>query len=78
LLAESDDTGASEIELDATVEGQELEIAFNVKFLQDALDAISARNTVIETNAHNTPGLIRPAGEEGYLYVLMPMHVDGR
>jgi DNA polymerase-3 subunit beta len=78
LLAESDDTGASEIELDATVEGPELEIAFNVKFLQDALDAISARNTVIETNAHNTPGLIRPAGEEGYLYVLMPMHVDGR
>lgn len=59
LLAESDETGASEIELDATVEGQELEIAFNVKFLQDGLGAINTRNVIIETNAHNTPAVIR-------------------
>jgi DNA polymerase-3 subunit beta len=78
LLAESNETGASEIELDATVEGQELEIAFNVKFLQDALDAVSTKNVVVETNSHNTPAVIRPAGEEDYLYVLMPMHIDGK
>jgi len=78
LLAESDETGASEIELDATVEGQELEIAFNVKFLQDALEAISTRDVVIETNAHNMPAAIRPIGEEDYLYILMPMHMDGK
>ncbi len=78
LLAESDETGASEIELEATVEGQELEIAFNVKFLQDALEAISTRDVVIETNAHNMPAMIRPAGVEDYLYVLMPMHMDGK
>jgi DNA polymerase-3 subunit beta len=86
LLSESDETGASEIELDATVEGQELEIAFNVKFLQDGLEAISTRNVGIETNAHNTPAIIRsadreasPSGEEeGFLYVLMPMHIDGK
>ena len=86
LLSESDETGASEIELDATVEGKELEIAFNVKFLQDGLEAISTGNVVIEINAHNTPAIIRPADreaspleeEEGFLYVLMPMHIDGK
>jgi DNA polymerase III subunit beta len=86
LLAESDETGTSEIEIDATIEGQELEIAFNVKFLQDGLEAISTRNVVIETNAHNTPAAIRSTGreasrsegEEEYLYVLMPMHIDGK
>ncbi len=78
LLTESDETGASEIELEATVEGQELEIAFNVKFLQDGLEAISNRNVVIEINAHNTPAIIRSAEEEGFLYVLMPMHIDGK
>ena len=86
LLAETDETGTSEIELDATVEGQELEIAFNVKFLQDGLEAISTKNVVIETNAHNTPAAIRSTGreaspsggEEDYLYVLMPMHIDGK
>jgi DNA polymerase III subunit beta len=78
LLAHSDETGASEIELEATGEGPELEIAFNVKFLQDGLEAISSGNVVIETNAHNTPAAIRSAREEGFLYVLMPMHMDGK
>jgi DNA polymerase III subunit beta len=78
LLAESDETGTSEIEIGATVEGQELEIAFNVKFLQDGLETISTKNVVIEANAHNTPAAIRPTGEEEYLYVLMPMHIDGK
>lgn len=87
LLAASAETGESEIELDATVEGQELEIAFNVKFLQDALEAISTKRVVIETNAHNTPATIRPAGRKAspqgeeqaaYRYVLMPTHIDER
>ena len=78
LLAEIDETGTSEIEIGATVEGQELEIAFTVKFLQDGLETISTKNVVIEANAHNTPAAIRPTGEEEYLYVLMPMHIDGK
>jgi DNA polymerase-3 subunit beta len=78
LLAESDETGASEIELDATVEGQELEIAFNVKFLQDGLEAITTKKVTIEANAHNTPAVLHSTGDEENLYVLMPMHIDGR
>jgi DNA polymerase-3 subunit beta len=79
LLAASDGTGESEIELTATVQGQELEIAFNVKFLQDSLEAISTKNIAIETNEHNTPASIRPVGEqEGFQHVLMPMHIDGK
>lgn len=78
VLAESGDTGKSEVELPATITGPEITIAFNVKFLQDGLEAVHAKNVVIETNAHNTPAVIRPAGEEEYLYILMPMHVDGK
>jgi len=77
LLSASAETGESEIELNATVEGQELEIAFNVKFLQDVLETISTKCVVIETNTHKTPATIRPAGEQdAYRYVLMPMHID--
>jgi DNA polymerase-3 subunit beta len=86
LLAESDETGASEIELDAMIEGKELEIAFNVKFLQDGLEAITTKKVTIEANAHNTPATIWPIGDEAsslgekedYLYILMPMHIDER
>ena len=78
VLAESGDTGESEVELPATITGPEMTIAFNVKFLQDGLEAIRTKNVVIETNTHNTPAVIRPVGEEEYLYILMPMHVDGK
>jgi len=78
VLAESGDTGESEVELPATITGPEMTIAFNVKFLQDGLEAIRTKNVGIETNTHNTPAVIRPAGEEEYLYILMPMHVDGK
>jgi len=77
VLAESGDTGKSEVELPATIIGLEMTIAFNVKFLQDGLEAVRTKNVVIETNAHNTPAVIRPAGEDEYQYILMPMHVDG-
>ncbi len=58
LLAESNETGTSGIELETMVEGRELEIAFNVKFLQDGLETITTKNVVIEANAHNTPAVI--------------------
>jgi DNA polymerase-3 subunit beta len=77
LLAQSEAAGTSEIELDAEVEGLEMEIAFNVKYLQEGLEAIGAGRVVIETNAPNTPAVIRRAGEGGFTYVLMPMHLEG-
>jgi DNA polymerase III sliding clamp (beta) subunit (PCNA family) len=54
--------------------------------LQDGLETISTKNVVIEASTHNTPAAIRPTGgeaspsggEEEYLYVLMPMHMDGK
>ena len=76
LSAESDETGASEIELAATVEGQPLEIAFNVKYLLDGLEVLPGGDVIIETNAFNTPAKIRSDREEDYYYILMPMHID--
>ena len=31
-----------------------------------------------QNTGDNTPAVIRPAGKEEYLYILMPMHVDGK
>ena len=75
ISAQSEETGSSEVTLDATVEGPALVIAFNVRFLREALDVIPTPNVVLETNANNTPGTIRPVGSSEYLHVIMPMHL---
>jgi DNA polymerase-3 subunit beta len=75
ISAQSEETGSSEIMVEANVDGPSLLIAFNVRYLRDALDVIKNPNVVIETNANNTPGLMRTVGDENFLHVIMPMHL---
>ena len=75
VSAQSEETGFSEAKLDATVDGVPLLIAFNVRFLREVLEVIKTPNVSVETNAANTPGLIRPVGDEHFTHVIMPMHL---
>lgn len=74
VFAQADETGSNETCVEAVVEGEPLQIAFNVRFLRDVLEVIQTPSVVLETNQSNTPGVIRPHGEDNYLHVLMPMH----
>ncbi|HPH97778.1 MAG TPA: DNA polymerase III subunit beta [Anaerolineaceae bacterium] len=75
VSAQSEQTGSSEAMVDATVDGVPLLIAFNVKFLREVLEIIKTPNVVIETNAANSPGMVRPVGDETFTHVIMPMHL---
>jgi len=50
-------------------------IAFNVKFLREALEIIKTPNVALETSAANAPGVVRPVGDDNFLHVIMPMHL---
>ncbi len=76
ISATSAETGDNVAEIDATVDGQAVEIAFNVKYLVDVLNVINTPNVALETSAATSPGVIRPmGGNDEYLYVCMPMHL---
>ncbi len=74
ISAQDDETGSHETCVEAVVAGEPLQIAFNVRYLRDVLEVIPTPQVVLETNHPNTPGVVRPHGETGYLCVLMPMH----
>ncbi len=76
LAATSADMGDSVNQLDAMVEGDDLEISFNAKYLIDVLSQIDEPQVIIETTQPTRPGTIRPVGmgEEEFLHVVMPMH----
>lgn len=75
ISASSEETGKNETTVEATVEGDPLTIAFNVKFMREALDAINSPNVAIETTVANAPALIRQLGDERFIHVIMPMHI---
>ena len=76
LTATSAEMGDSVNELDAMVEGNDLEIAFDARFLIDVLNQIDEPQVVLETTQNTRPGTIRPLGmgEDEFLHVVMPMH----
>jgi DNA polymerase-3 subunit beta len=75
ISATSEETGKNETIVEATVDGAGLLIAFNVKFLREALEVIRTPNVALETSAPNAPGVVRPVGDDQFLHVIMPMHL---
>jgi DNA polymerase-3 subunit beta len=75
ISATSEETGKNETIVEATVDGSGLLIAFNVKFLREALEVIRTPNVVLETSAPNAPGVVKPVGDDQFLHVIMPMHL---
>ncbi len=76
LTATSMEMGDSVNDIDAQVDGGEIEIAFNAKYLIDVLSQVEQPQIVLDTTQPTRPGALRPlgVGEEEYLHVIMPMH----
>jgi DNA polymerase III subunit beta len=72
----SAEMGDNEGHLDASVQGDETQIAFNGRYLRDALEAIESTQVALQITGPSSPGILKPVGEpNGYLHVIMPMHV---
>jgi DNA polymerase-3 subunit beta len=77
ISAQSEETGSSEAMVEATIDGQPVLIAFNVRYLREVLDVVGTQNVALETTAAAAPGVIRAMGEDDFLHVIMPMHLGG-
>jgi DNA polymerase-3 subunit beta len=75
VTATSAEHGDNVSELDATVEGGPLEIAFNARYLIDVLSVIDTAQVAVETRDRQAPGVIRSVGGGDFVHVIMPMHV---
>ena len=75
ISAQAEQTGSSDVNLDANVDGEGITIAFNVRFLREVLGVVKTPSVVLETNAHNTPAILKPVGDDTFTHVIMPMHL---
>ncbi|MFN2245316.1 MAG: DNA polymerase III subunit beta, partial [Anaerolineae bacterium] len=62
-------------EIDASIEGEEVEIAFNAKYMIDALSVAGTAEVLLETSTASSPGVLRPVDGDDFLCVIMPMHI---
>ncbi|HYM51339.1 MAG TPA: DNA polymerase III subunit beta [Candidatus Limnocylindrales bacterium] len=75
LTANTSEVGNSVAGVEAKVEGQDLQIAFNSKYVVDALSVIGSDEVQLGFTGPLSPGAIRPVGRDDYLYIIMPVRV---
>lgn len=76
LVATSAELGDNVADIDASIEGNQIEIAFNAKYLIDVLSIIDSPQVALETSAPASPGVLRSIGDEKFTHVIMPMHIS--
>jgi DNA polymerase-3 subunit beta len=74
ISATSAETGDNVAQVDADVTGEEVEVAFNVKYMTDVLSIIDTPQVALETTSAMEPGVIRPVGSDDFFHIIMPMH----
>jgi len=76
LKSSAKEIGSQENEIEGEVDGSELQIAFNTKFLLDAVSNIPTSQLMIEFSGALSAALIKPIGEEGLEYIVMPVRLS--
>jgi DNA polymerase-3 subunit beta len=76
VSAQAADVGGNQSELEASIEGPALEIAFNAKYLLDVLGVMPSDQVALELSSASSPGLFRPVSDEAFTHVVMPMHLS--
>lgn len=75
VTATSAESGDNIGDIDATVDGGSVEIAFNARYLADVLNVLRAAQVAIETTSASSPGVFKIVGRDDFIHVIMPMHV---
>jgi DNA polymerase-3 subunit beta len=75
VAATSAEMGDNVGEIDATVDGDPIEIAFNARFMQDVLNVLHDQQVALETTSSASPGVVKPVGRDDFTHVIMPMHI---
>ena len=76
ISADAQDVGSGSESLPSNLEGDAMQIAFNVRYLLDGLKAMGTDRIVLHCNAPTTPAVLRSDdASEAFTYLVMPVQI---
>ena len=76
ISADAQDVGSGSESLPANLEGDAMQIAFNVRYLLDGLKAMGSDRIVLHCNAPTTPAVLRSdEAPDAFTYLVMPVQI---
>lgn len=75
VSADAQDVGNAEQSLPAEIMGDDIEIAFNIRYLMDGLKALSTTEIKMQLNEGHQPVIFSPLGGLKMTYLVMPVQI---
>lgn len=75
VISVNTEAGRVREELSVYQEGEPLQFAFNARYLSDVLKVVGSEEIIMEFNGPLSPGIIRPAGSQEFLSLLLPVRL---
>jgi len=76
LTANAPQIGQNKASVEAKIEGEPLEIAFNFKFVSDFLSGSKGSEVIIELNESLSPGFFHDQTEPHLIHIIMPVRLQ--
>ena len=79
ISSQNPDIGQHSSSLTGQIKGKPKEVSFNYRFLLDGLLKIKSSEVALEVaerNGEAGPGVLKPIGDQSYIYVLMPLQTS--
>jgi DNA polymerase-3 subunit beta len=67
--------GDVEEEIDADLNGDDIDIAFNAKYIIDVIRNVSDDELYMNFNTNVSPCVVMPPSGESYVYLILPVRV---
>jgi DNA polymerase-3 subunit beta len=75
ISVDSQDRGSGREGLNAQISGEDLDIAFNIKYLMDGLKTLPTQEITISLNGPLEPVILTPLGGVKMTYLVMPVQL---
>ncbi len=76
ITSNNPDVGKACETVPATMQGNEIEIAFNAKYVTDILKNITSDKLIFSLNTPLSPASIKPIDDETYNYIITPVRIN--
>ncbi len=77
VSANTSSVGENMVEVEAKIDGEEKEIAFNARYLLDLFSNISDDEMILEMSGSLQPGVFKLVNDPSFLHLIMPIRTQG-
>lgn len=72
--SKNNDVGENTTNIDSVLEGEEVSVNINYKYIVDCFQSINSDSVNLQLNGSNRPLIINPVGDSSFMYLVMPMN----